>query len=64
MQSEIEQLTEIQKKGEAIIHGTTEEMRDKQPGVVEFRANILKKITELRMELVSRLRPQPWEAES
>jgi hypothetical protein len=62
--NEIEQLTEIQRKVEAIIHGTTEEMRDKQPGVVEFRANVLRKITELRMQLVSRLRPQPWEAEA
>lgn len=56
---QINELSEIQRKVEAIIHGTTEEMREKQPGVMAWRNDILKRITEYRIELVNRLKEVP-----
>lgn len=53
---QINELSQIQRKIEAIIHGTTEEMRDKQPGVMAWRNEILRKITEYRLKLVNRLK--------
>lgn len=53
----IEELTEVQRKVEAIIHNTTEQMRDAQPGVMAWRNEILRKIIEYRVELVNRLKP-------
>lgn len=53
---QIQELTEVQRKIECIIHNTTEEMREKQPGVMQWRMDVLRKISEYRMELVAKLR--------
>lgn len=51
---QIDQLNEIQRKVELIIHSTPHEWRLKQPGVSEFREMVLQKIVNLRMELVQK----------
>lgn len=53
---EKDHLDKVQRKIEMIIHNTPEEWRTKQPGVFEWRKDILRQITEYRLELVSRLK--------